>query len=503
MTQDLDISPATQTVYYTAAFTTFSFQPLFAVIAQCLSTYTCVHQRYSAMLGILIAGFMYVVISISQPNFKSLFLWTIALNVGLAFCNAIIDGVAVEISNDIKHRDTDCDANPCDVILLSDSMDSNADFQALKSQMIPFQSAASIQSLCYFIRSTGSLSSAAMLIGLDSVGNYTVIALTGSIYIGMLPFLWFLFPKPAVESVGDRASNSSVKAMHCSVREEWTKCLGVLVQIWKGILFVFLLNLPPTFNDTFFTFLYSRIMFTAQQYRVFKFMALLGSAIGGLLYFLCFAPRIRNVRRLKWIFVSMQLLSCGLAGFLIPITNLSDSFVNDASVRGVFGIPFGYYLSIALLLDSMTSSLALMPQITLAAEMSPRRLETAVFATFMGLSHLGQLVSASISTALLTWMEVKAGHWDNLTHFVIICSASGLIPLFGLFLVEEHNQSAPRTSLSIENRGWKRNSNLDITGELPVHSQTGCVPISSQLQTVSDTGYSVNICRESRIVRDH
>ena len=68
--------------------------------------------------------------------------------------------------------------------------------------------------------------------------------------------------------------------------------------------------------------------------------------------------------------------------------------------------------------------------------MSPHRLETAAFSIFIGVSHLGELVSSSISSILLNVLSVKESNWNNLSKYVVICSVLGLLPLCGLVLLK-------------------------------------------------------------------
>eukprot|EP01084_Bolivina_argentea_P113225 201844_1 len=455
LTQDLDVSPSIQTWYYTSAFTTFSFQPLFGLAAQFLSLYTCCKQKFFAICGIVIGGTMYITIGSTKPNFIYLFIFTIILNVGLAFCNAIIDGISVEISNYFKQKSKlknqsekqqqnnhknllnkqqiEYNIQKQDNINIENDTD-NANINCCH-KYFHFGSAASIQSLSYFFRSCGSLTSSGMLLGLTNFDNYSVITLTGIIYLSIvMPFLFLLFPETGVNLQSQYNDKQDKK--DTTLKNELKTYWRIITQIWRCLIFVFVLNIPPTITDVFYTFIYSRYYFTNEQYRIFKFMALCGEVLGGLIYFLFLAKYCENKRSLTWIFVLMQIFNCAFGFTFVPLSNLSNSFENDESLRSVYGIPFGYYISVMLLMDALASSLVLMPQLTLAAQMSPLRLETSVFACFIGISHLGELVSSAISSGLLVWLNVKESHWNNLTLYTIISSVSGLLPLFGLILLK-------------------------------------------------------------------
>ena len=390
---------------------------------------------------------MYVAIGSTKPNFAFLFIFTIILNVGLAFCNSIIDGISVEISNYFKQKSLSENnsgnnalfneplLNPQDSQIQNN--DTNQSSSNCCKRFFNFGSAASIQSLSYFFRSCGSLGSSAMLIGLNNFDNYAVINLTGIIYLVIvLPFLLLLFPKSQI-NLQNKVQQEGENKKPVTLMGELMKYWQIITQIWRCLIFVFLLNIPPTITDVFFAFVYCRYDYlTAQQYRVFNFMSLLGAVLGGLAYFLFLSRFCENKKYLIIIFIGTQLLNCAFGFLFVPLSNLSNSFADDGSITGIYGIPFGYAISIIVLLDTFTSSLVLMPQLTLAAQMSPLRLETSVFACFIGISHLGELISAAISSALLTVMNVKEGHWNNLTTYVIICSLSGLLPLFGLILIK-------------------------------------------------------------------
>ena len=337
---------------------------------------------------------MYLLIALKQPSFEYLFAFTIALNIGLSLCTAIIDGISVQISNHFKAQ----------------------------NNVKTLHSAAGIQSISYFFRSFGSLSSSAMLIGLNRIANYGVIALSGSIYLFIvLPFLCCLFPK--IDTLQHR-------------HQKFKICKAEVLAIWKCLCFIFLLNIPPTITDVFYSFIYSRTYLEDETLRIFKFMSLIGAVLGALFFFIVCAKKCENMRCLVLIFVLMQILNSLVYLSVIPLTNLSNRFVSDSSLTKIYGIPFVYFISAILMLSAYSSSLMLQPQLTLAAKMSPHRLETAAFSIFIGVSHLGELVSSSISSILLNVLNVKESHWNNLTKYVVICSVLGLLPLCGLVLLK-------------------------------------------------------------------
>ena len=268
LTRNLNVSPSTQTWYYSSAFTAFSLQPIFAITAQFLSdSLGCCRLKYFAIFGVMIGGSMYLLISLQQPSFEYLFAFTITLNIGLSLCTAIIDGISVQISNHFKAQ----------------------------SNVKTLHSAAGIQSISYFFRSFGSLSSSAMLIGLNRISNYGVIALSGSIYLFIvLPFLSCLFPK-----------FDTLRHRH----EKFKICKAEVLAIWKCLCFIFLLNIPPTITDVFYSFIYSRTYFDNETLRIFKFMSLTGAVLGALFFFIVLAKKCQNTRCLVLIFVLMQILN--------------------------------------------------------------------------------------------------------------------------------------------------------------------------------------------------
>eukprot|EP01084_Bolivina_argentea_P116928 207690_1 len=461
LTQDLDITPATQKWFYIATTAAYLFQPLFAIIVKILSLHTCCKRRFFAVIGVFIGGAMYLIIGYTKPNFKYLFIFTIIENIGFAFCSAIIDGISVEISNYFKQKNAiQLHANQKNNLLsnytetqyskeysIQNSIhDQHSDEQSQQNicrKYFHFGSAASIQSLTYFFGRFGGLASSAMMIGLHNIGNYSVLKLTGILYIvAVLPFVAIFVPKSAV-NIRNIKHNNQLK----TIKTYW----NIIKKIWRALLFIFLLNIPPNFSLAAFTFIYSRTYFTTEQFRVFQFMGLFGAVLGSLIYFTFLAKYCENKTYFTWIFVLGQTLNFVYALSFLPLSNLKNAFQNDHTLHGVYGIPFGYYISVCVLMDAMISTLQFLPQMTLAAQMSPLKSETYVFALFMGVSQISLIISGVISTVLLQWLNIKESHWDNLSVYTIICGVSGFLPLCVFFVLKRHCDPLKNHNVIIEN----------------------------------------------------
>jgi len=75
-----------------------------------------------------------------------------------------------------------------------------------------------------------------------------------------------LFPKTLSNNNDKQIQKDNQKRM--SFIGELIAFCRILIQIYRCLIFVFLLNIPPTLIDVFYTFIYDRYCFTNQQYQI-------------------------------------------------------------------------------------------------------------------------------------------------------------------------------------------------------------------------------------------
>ena len=244
---------------------------------------------------------------------------------------------------------------------------------------------AALQSKYMTMRTLGSMSGAALSVGLLEVFSSRSILLFSS-------FGFLLTAGIAVGMSEDNPSLSTQKVKRLRV--------GAKI-LWAPLLFVFIYSTTPSSEDTY----YASLTFDDWQMSLSTFIGFLGSLTGSLLYWTLFT---------KWnglinVFVAVTMI--GVIGNLSPLL----------LVLGVSrGLPITCWIAFV---TSLVSTLSVLPVLVLASSCAPRRLglEGSMFSLFATTQHLGQLIAAVAATKLTEALRLDL--------LIIVCAGAGLLPL--------------------------------------------------------------------------
>ena len=83
-----------------------------------------------------------------------------------------------------------------------------------------------------------------------------------------------------------------------------------------------------------------------------------------------------------------------------------------------------------------------MPILVLATRLCPESVEATLFATLMSVFNCGNVVAGFLGGSLMSSLGVTSDNFDNLPLLIVLCSASSLLPLPFLSLIDAARDNA-------------------------------------------------------------
>lgn len=204
----------------------------------------------------------------------------------------------------------------------------------------------------------------------------------------------------------------------------YRKVASLFSALWllKGpLLFIFLLNAMPSSEDAYYNYLYSQYSkFLSWQFGLFNFIGLAGSLVGCLIY------QSGLARTTRWNMSTIFLWTTTLAS----VVGCSTIFLATKTNRLV-GLNDQSFVIISSFTVSLFGMLAQLPPLILATHYAPKGfgLEASMFSLFAAAAHLGSLVSAAWSVALIDRYGLTQDDFSNLWKLILVCNCVALAPL--------------------------------------------------------------------------
>jgi len=193
--------------------------------------------------------------------------------------------------------------------------------------------------------------------------------------------------------------------------------------VWKPALFMFLWQATPSSGGAFFYFMTNDLNMGPE----FLGRAGLVSSAASLLGIWCYQKYLCNVA-IKDILIWGSVLS-------IPL-GLSDLLLISHANRAL-GIPDGAFVFGSDAAASVLGEIGFLPVLVLAARICPAGVEAVLFATLMSLFNGSSVLGTEIGAVLTSLLGVTESNFENLGLLTLICTATSLVPLLFLGLLDD------------------------------------------------------------------
>mmetsp|Transcript_1504 Transcript_1504/g.3248 ORF Transcript_1504/g.3248 Transcript_1504/m.3248 type:complete len:592 (-) Transcript_1504:311-2086(-) len=193
--------------------------------------------------------------------------------------------------------------------------------------------------------------------------------------------------------------------------------------VWKPALFMFLWQATPSSGGAFFYFMTNDLNMGPE----FLGRAGLVSSAASLLGIWCYQKYLCNVA-IKDILIWGSVLS-------IPL-GLSDLLLISHANRAL-GIPDGAFVFGSDAAASVLGEIGFLPVLVLAARICPPGVEAVLFATLMSLFNGSSVLGTEIGAVLTSLLGVTESNFENLGLLTLICTATSLVPLLFLGLLDD------------------------------------------------------------------
>lgn len=194
-------------------------------------------------------------------------------------------------------------------------------------------------------------------------------------------------------------------------------------QIYKPVIFIFLYMITPSYGDPLFYFYTNVLNFSPMTMGRLKLIYGIASISGIALY----NKYLKNVsfKRIIWYTTLLSMFFNMLSIILVNRLNL------------IVGIPDFWF---CLTADALTTALAeinTMPLLVLACNICPKNIEGTLYAFLMSVVNLGSLFSNQFGAALTLLLGITNNRFDNLPWLILIANIVYLLPMPGLYLIDE------------------------------------------------------------------
>lgn len=172
---------------------------------------------------------------------------------------------------------------------------------------------------------------------------------------------------------------------------------------------------PPSISDPMFYFNTNVLLFTPSQLGFLSFMSSLGVLSAIISYRLYL--KIWSFHKL---IISTSLMYsvclCLILGLVVRI-NI------------IWGIPDFFLCCTSFFFLSIMGELSMMPILTLACQICPKKLEASVYSFFMSATNVGLTISSLSSSIITAYLGITAKDFSQLRNLILITSLFNLLPL--------------------------------------------------------------------------
>lgn len=193
--------------------------------------------------------------------------------------------------------------------------------------------------------------------------------------------------------------------------------------VYVPAIFSVLLVATPNFTNPFFYYMTNYLRFTPYKLGILSLLTSVGVLIAILSYrfyfkFYSFKPLVSASYLLYFLFTF-------LAYLLVMRINLD------------YKIPDFLMCIFAFIFLSILGELAMMPILTLACTLCPKKLEATGYSFFMSAISFGLSLSTFNSSFITSTFNVSAVNFDNLGYFIITCNCLKIVPIIILFFIDD------------------------------------------------------------------
>lgn len=231
------------------------------------------------------------------------------------------------------------------------------------------------------------------------------------------------------ESLKKKTNDDSVFNKKQLMKEFWEfiKRKETLIPAMMSVL----LWASPSLADPLFYYLTNYLLFTPTQMGVLSFISSLGVIVAILSYRIYFK---------SWSFIKLIMWSTILYCIFTLLV-----YILILRINIMIGISDFLLCNFGYLFLSIMGELSMMPILTLACTICPKRLEASVYSFFMSSTNLGLSIATLSSSILSYYLGITAHNFDQLGNLIIISNIFSLLPcVLLLYINPKYFESGPR-----------------------------------------------------------
>jgi folate/biopterin transporter len=280
-----------------------------------------------------------------------------------------------------------------------------------------FGAAGSLQSLSWGASALGGLVTA-YFSGwlLEHFSTRAVFGITALFPLIVSAVAWLIVEVPVTEPPDWRIVRQQLAQLRRAITQR---------NIWMPTAFLFLWQVTPTSEASFFFFSTNELGFQPEFLGRIRLVTSFASLVGIWLF-----QRFLKTVPFRVIFGWSMFLSAALGmSMLILVTHTNRSWGIDDR---------WFSLGDSLILTAM-GQIAFMPVLVLAARVCPPGIEATLFALLMSIVNLAGVLSDELSALLTHWLGISDTDFEALWLLVVITNLSTLLPLPFLGLLPAMN----------------------------------------------------------------
>ena len=200
-----------------------------------------------------------------------------------------------------------------------------------------------------------------------------------------------------------------------------------LPQMFKPLIFIFLVVVAPGITDAMFYFQTDVLGFSPDTLALLNVLSSVASICGVWLYRVCF----RKCSLWKYLICTTVAYSLVQGSNLILVAQKTEQLT---------GLSATHFSETNSFLYSFVSELHLMPLMVLACQMCPSHVETTFYALVLAVINLGYLISYWIGGLLTLWLHISSTDFSNFWVLIVISSVWPLVTLLYLMILPKESR---------------------------------------------------------------
>lgn len=203
------------------------------------------------------------------------------------------------------------------------------------------------------------------------------------------------------------------------------------------IAFIVLFMAPPSYDDPLFYFLTNELKFNGNILGQVSFASALTAIIAVYLYKTYF----KHVSFKRVLVVGSILYSIFSFSAYVLVTRLNTKIGISDYVLSLFSSAT----------TNLLAELVMMPILSLACILCPKKLEATVYSVFMSAINFGAILSYLEASVLTSIFDITSTNFKKLPLLITIANITGITPLIFLFFVDEKYWEPTKNEINITN----------------------------------------------------